>query len=116
MRKLDVEEPHIPAVSTWGLTILLLAVLTAGTLVWVLATSFPSSIYRCQRSASLYPLRGDADGDDDIDLRDASGFQVCFEGTDGFAIHRDCLVHDYDGDGDVDNDDFALLVAGMVGP
>ena len=58
---------------------------------------------------SLYPLRGDADGDDDVDLHDWGDFQRCFNGANGFAVHRDCLVHDFDEDGDVDLDDYEAL-------
>jgi hypothetical protein len=80
-----------------------------GELVWRMELPFPTSMYRGERIASLYPLRGDADGDDRIGLLDYGEFQDCFAGADDFAIHRDCLVHDYDEDGDVDVTDFKQI-------
>lgn len=87
----------------------------AGELVWEMRLPFPSSMYRAERVASLYPMRGDVDGDDDLDLVDFGDMQRCFRGADGFAVHRNCLIHDRDEDGDVDAGDFAGFAQSVTG-
>lgn len=86
-----------------------------GELAWEMRLPFPSSMYRAERVASLYPLRGDVDGDDDLDVRDFADLQRCYHGADMYAFHRNCLVHDRDEDGDVDADDFAGFALSVTG-
>ena len=89
----------------------ILEVASDETLVWELTAQPPAIMYRAERIPSLYPLRGDANGDDDVDLLDFGAFQDCCGGADSFASHRGCLVHDFDEDGDVDLEDYSGFVA-----
>jgi hypothetical protein len=58
---------------------------------------------------------GDADDDGDIDLRDAAGFQTCFESVDddlGFGCER----FDRQPDGTIDDADVSAFVPRLTGP
>ena len=93
----------------------LLEVAQDGTVVWELTATDPCEIYQSERVLSLYPLRGDVDGDDDLDLLDFADFEVCLHGPDESAFHRSCLLHDFDEDADVDLEDFASFQAAFTG-
>jgi hypothetical protein len=85
-----------------------------GGVIWELET--PAVIYRAERVPSLYPLPFDADGDDDIDEDDLNDFYSCYSGTGNKAIHRNCLMHDFDFDGDVDFYDYLKILQNYTGP
>lgn len=58
-------------------------------------------------------VRGDFDGDGDVDPQDAARFAECFAGT---ADAESCRAGDFDGDGDIDCSDAAALVAAWTAP
>ncbi|UCG17578.1 MAG: hypothetical protein JSV19_06010 [Phycisphaerales bacterium] len=59
--------------------------------------------------------RGDADCDGDVDLADFTIFQQCYTG-DGGTMNPTCLDMDFDGDDDVDENDYAQFDAVLTGP
>ena len=67
---------------------------------------------------------GDGNGNAAIDTRDYSELQVCFTGPAGpveppaysLAPERRCGVYDFDGDGDVDGEDYAAFWRVFSGP
>ena len=67
---------------------------------------------------------GDGDGNSLIDVRDFSELQACFTGPVGptdppaysLAPTPPCGVYDFDGDGDIDEDDYASFEAVLMGP
>ena len=59
-------------------------------------------------------LRGDADGDGDVDVADYLQLVECFSGT-ATPIASDCDVFDFDGDADVDLSDFVAFQAAFTG-
>jgi len=67
---------------------------------------------------------GDGDGSTSIDTRDFSQLQACFTGPAGpvdppaysQAPALPCGVYDFDGDGDIDADDYASFAAVLFGP
>lgn len=87
-----------------------------GSLVWEYEQYDSNLIYRADRIPTLYPLRGDADSDDDVDVSDFADFQQCFSGPNGTSIYHTCLAHDFDNDGDVDILDFEQFSQAFTGP
>lgn len=66
-------------------------------------------------ATARYAKPGDADGDDDVDLRDAAALAACF--SDGATMAEgDCVYADVDGDGNVSLLDWFDFHAAMVGP
>lgn len=67
---------------------------------------------------------GDGDGDTAIDLRDFAEFQACFTGEAvssdqpaySLTPERRCVVYDFDGDGDIDEVDYAQFSDAVSGP
>ena len=67
---------------------------------------------------------GDGNGDGSTDARDFSELQACYTGIAGpvdppaypEAPELRCNVYDFDGDGDIDGDDYADFYAAMFGP
>jgi hypothetical protein len=59
-------------------------------------------------AAILIPT-GDADGDRDIDLLDASSFHDCLTGPNAGPVPPQCATFDHDQDNDIDFSDFAPL-------
>lgn len=51
-----------------------------------------------------------------VDLADAADFQFCFTGPGGGPVGPDCDASDFDGDRDVDLDDYERFVADFIGP
>ena len=76
----------------------------------------PSVIFQAQDVVPA--VRGDFDGDADIDFADFRWFQVCFEPPDGgfVILASGCDWLDMDGDGDVDLDDYRSFEPLAVGP
>jgi hypothetical protein len=107
--------PNGNTVLTAGLIGLIQEVSPEGELVWELQADPPMRMYRSERILSLYPLPGDTDGDDDVDLIDYGGLDACLRGPEDLAIHRSCLVYDLDFDEDVDLRDAALFTARFTG-
>ncbi|MEE9296322.1 MAG: hypothetical protein V3W34_15365 [Phycisphaerae bacterium] len=66
----------------------------------------------CETGTCVSCDTGDADADEDVDLRDFAAFQTCFGAR--YAFPCDCL--DIDSDGNVDLDDYAEFVARVTGP
>lgn len=56
---------------------------------------------------AIHPVRGDVDDDSDCDLFDYRVFQDCFTGKDAGPIDEGCEQVDFDGDHDVDLEDFS---------
>ncbi len=61
------------------------------------------------------PVRGDSDGDFDVDQTDFAGLQKCFTGTVP-SIPPACEPMNLDGDTDVDAGDFTLFLECLNGP
>lgn len=101
---------------TAGAQQLILEVTPEGSTVWEYSSIGGGLIYRADRIPTLYPLRGDADVDDDIDFADFADFQRCFKGAGGTDIFHECLAHDFDNDGDVDVLDFEQFFNSSTGP
>lgn len=67
---------------------------------------------------------GDGDASETIDTRDYSELSVCFTGSEGptdppaysQAPELRCGVYDFDGDGDIDVEDYSFFEAVMLGP
>jgi hypothetical protein len=81
------------------------------------ADSTPGSISLLADTAYTWVsvrLSGDADQDDDVDLRDFAAAQNCFLGME--PISADCDPLDFDDDGHVDLADHASFVLVMNGP
>lgn len=64
--------------------------------------------------AFVIALAGDADGDGDVDLRDAGRFQTCFTTT--ASREPDCDSLDFNTNGNVDLGDFAVFEDSLSGP
>ncbi len=63
---------------------------------------------------SLGRAEFDSDGDNFISNDDFADFSACFTGPGSFYTPDDaCSVHDFDQDGDVDADDYAVFVTAM---
>ncbi|MDX1440717.1 MAG: hypothetical protein R3284_12530, partial [Rubricoccaceae bacterium] len=63
-----------------------------------------------------YDLLGDADSDGDRDARDVAGIQRCFTGHSGGPLDAFCSLFDFDGDDDVDLEDYSPLAGATTGP
>ena len=61
-------------------------------------------------------IRGDIDGDGDIDLYDFAMFQRCYTGDASATSHVECVLSLFDADADIDGVDFAALLPCMGGP
>lgn len=59
-------------------------------------------------------VRGDCDGDQDVDLVDFGDFQLCFTGSTGI-LTAGCECADFDGDSDVDLVDFGAFQLAFSG-
>lgn len=59
-------------------------------------------------------LRGDFDGDGDVDISDFTVFAGCFTGS-GTPCSGECCLADFDGDGDVDIADFNTFAGDFGG-
>ncbi|MCP4594125.1 MAG: hypothetical protein GY842_25630, partial [bacterium] len=90
------------------------------------AYSYDSATGRVQVSGSLavglgattdvrvyYGLRGDAEGDDDVDLADYASFPACLTGPDNGPPAPQCAVFDFEPDNDVDLADFVAFTLVM---
>ena len=99
--------------------------------VWDIVLSVPGSnsswegLATTLRAGNLRIVApGDRNGDGAIDILDFSGLQECFSGPRGpveppaypRAAQLHCGVYDFDGDGDVDGDDYASFRATISGP
>ena len=61
------------------------------------------------------PIRGDFDGDGDVDQKDFGHFQACYSGSGQPQADPDCQHAILDGDDDVDLNDFAIFRACISG-
>ncbi|MGB2984787.1 MAG: hypothetical protein WBE26_02800, partial [Phycisphaerae bacterium] len=61
------------------------------------------------------PMRGDFDGDRDVDQSDETEFLSCFTGPGG-PFDPGCEPGDFDGDDDIDCDDWEAFKLGWTGP
>ncbi|MFH1110576.1 MAG: carboxypeptidase regulatory-like domain-containing protein [Planctomycetota bacterium] len=61
-------------------------------------------------------IRGDIDGDGDIDLSDFAMFQRCYTGDASATPHVECVLSLFDADADIDGVDFAAFLPCMGGP
>jgi len=59
---------------------------------------------------------GDSDCSGTVDLADFGRFQACFTGSGGGPAGAGCEMMLFDGDEDVDEDDYATFEAAMLGP
>jgi len=62
------------------------------------------------------PIRCDFDYDGDVDVRDFTFFQICFNGPGRPPRYSPCSRADLDGDGDIDVTDFAVFQVCFNGP
>ena len=68
------------------------------------------------RPISGLPIpRGDGDRDGDVDLRDVAMLQGCFAGPDAI-VPPGCRFYEYDGDLDIDTDDYPPFSDDLTGP
>ncbi len=75
----------------------------------------PRVIYQAEDIVPL--ILGDFDADSDIDLLDYRWLQTCFTGPgEDFFLDDGCNAFDFDGDGDVDWEDFAAFVEAGSNP
>lgn len=61
-------------------------------------------------------VRGDFDGDNDVDLADLNHLLACTTGPDLGPVVTSCQDADFDGDNDVDQTDFGILQRCLAGP
>ncbi len=58
----------------------------------------------------------DTDSDNDVDLFDFSVFAQCFTGADNGPVMAACFCLDFDGDDDIDEEDYVAFGTGLSGP
>jgi hypothetical protein len=58
---------------------------------------------------------GDADGDHDVDFSDFAAMQQCMSRS-SVSLPEDCDIFDFDADGDIDGEDFAVWLDVGTGP
>ena len=61
-------------------------------------------------------LSGRLDCDRDVDLLDFAGLQACFTGPGPASPAPGCYFFDFEPDGDIDLDDYAVFHAELTGP
>lgn len=66
--------------------------------------------------SSFFPVRGDFDGDGDVDMDDFGHFQACITGSSVPQLDLNCANTRLDGDSDVDDADLLLFRACFTGP
>lgn len=66
------------------------------------------------RGCIIAPPPGDKNHDSDVDLPDFAVFQACFTTTG--PVSTDCQEFDFDDDGNVDGDDYAIFASSIDGP
>ena len=66
--------------------------------------------------SGLEYIPGDRDGDRDVDLLDFTGLQACFTGPGPASPAPGCYFFDFEPDGDIDLDGYAVFHAALTGP